>query len=690
MGKLRDLLVDKAINEKRWPLLFLLLLGVPVIFPVIDKYYVKLPFDDPHFQGMLWIFSGAVCIISGSLDCVLMRRRLRPAWLSGFLAIAGIIPFVVGVVKIIPPTPPEGRLVVAIADFASFDGADGRSFKETLLEKLDAKIKDEKAPLAVLRIDTVIEDSASSEGDQVALKLGRRRGAHLVLWGKIRKKSGPDGKAWMRVGPRLTFCAPVQAVSINETDVGGFNKAEPDTLGIEEEEYAKNIAQMVAFISGLAHYKAHEWDLAKDAFDKASIAPAILYGGLSLYNRAQTSATPEDDLRGAIAIFQRLMDSHSDDGDDDVMRAACLDRASALATLSRLSPDEALERLQQAKEAYRQALECCPKDKSPVEWAMAQSDLGSVLTDLALLTGDVTRQLEEAIEHHERALEVYSLVSPKGDSDVAITQTNLGTAYYHLGVKLNGDRAEDCLSRAAASFRAALQVFTRNSSPRTWATLSIYMAGVLAELGARQAERGDQNASDNSLRQATEKCRNAARVFKERDEDWAQARANLGYVLYQQGKYKTGQIGINLLRQAIKESRSALTVYQEGSLGWATANETLGSCLSELGVRTPGNSGETFLQNAIEAYRASLRLRDQMEHNENWAKAHANLGNALAELGNRKEDDQKANLLRDAIASFKLALNVYDEDNYSEQYSVQRRKLRDRIDELQGMIPVTG
>lgn len=685
MGKLRDLWIETAIKEKRWPLLLIVLLGIPAFFPIIDKYYIKLPTDDPQFQGMLWIFNGVVCIVSGGLDWVLMRRRRRQAWLSGLLAIVGIIPLVVGIVKMIPPPPPKDRLVVAIADFASFDGADGRSFKETLIEKLDAKILDEKAPLAVKRIEAVIEDSAGTEANQMALKLGRYKGAHLVLWGKIRKKTGPDGKAATRVGPHLTFCAPVQAVRIDETDVGGFNKAEPDTLGIEEEEYAKNIAQMVAFISGLAYYKAQEWNLAKEAFDKSPISAAILYGGLCLYNRSQKSTSPEDDLRGAITIFQSLIDSHSEhpiDGDDEVTRAACLDRASALATLSRFSPEEALERLQQAKEAYRQALECCPKDKSPLEWAMAQSDLGSVLTDLALMTGDVTGQLEEAIERHEKALEVYSAVSPKGDSDVAITQRNLGTAYYHLGFRLNGDRAENYLSKAASSFQAALQVLTRNNSPRTWATISIYMAGALAELGSRQGERGDQRASENNLRQAVDRCRNAVSVFKERDDDWAQAKANLASVLYLQGKRKNGDAGNKLLREAIEESQNALTVYEEGSLNWAVANKTLGSCLSELGTRTPGNGGETLLHDAIEAYQASMRLRDQEEHNENWAKTLASLGTAQAELGKRKEGDERANLFSAAITNFRLALGVYDEDHYREQYSDQRNNLSNRIQEI--------
>jgi tetratricopeptide (TPR) repeat protein len=299
---------------------------------------------------------------------------------------------------------------------------------------------------------------------------------------------------------------------------------------------------------------------------------------------------------------------------------------------------------------------------------------------LALSTGDVTGQLEEAIKHHEKALEVYSTVPSKDDSDAALTQTNLGTAYYELGVRLRDDRAEEYISKAVGAFRAAAQVFTRKASPRSWATISIYTAGALAELGSREGARGDQTASENHLQLAVETCRNAASVFKEKDDDWAQTRANLAYVLYQRARRMSGEAGNKLLREAIEESRNALTVYEEGGLSWAIANETLGGSLSELGNRTPGNDGEASLQDAIMAYQAAVRLRDRLEHNEDWAKAHGNLGKALAELGSRKEDNERANLLHDAITNFNLALDFYDHEPHPDRYDEVRTDLRTRID----------
>jgi len=121
------------------------------------------------------------------------KKRYKHGKRQRALALFGLIalPTIEGVALIVimgPPRPPRDRLVVAVAAFAPVGGVvnEADSFTYSLRLKLNSKKDDENIPLEPKPLDR-IEGSFSQTEEQTALKLGRSKGAHIVLWGSGRK-----------------------------------------------------------------------------------------------------------------------------------------------------------------------------------------------------------------------------------------------------------------------------------------------------------------------------------------------------------------------------------------------------------------------------------------------------------------------------------------------------------------------
>ena len=98
---------------------------------------------------------------------------------------------------------------------------------------------------------------------------------------------------------------------------------------------------------------------------------------------------------------------------------------------------EGLRRLNEAVEAYRQALTVHTRDDLPQDWAKTQNNLGLALRALGQRQGgpEGLRRLNEAVEAYRQALTVRT----RDDlpQDWATTQNNLGTAL-QIQVRLGG------------------------------------------------------------------------------------------------------------------------------------------------------------------------------------------------------------------------------------------------------------
>ena len=231
------------------------------------------------------------------------------------------------------------------------------------------------------------------------------------------------------------------------------------------------------------------------------------------------------------------------------------------------------ERLKQAIDAYRAALEKLTRKRAPLQWAFLQKDLGTALQTLGARENGTAR-LEQAVEAYRATLEV--LTRERVPLDWAATQNNLGNALFTLGERKSGIA---CLERAVEAYRAALKEYTRDRVPLDWAMTQ-------SNLGAALSTLGERETGTARLEQAVEAFRTA---LEERPRahvplDWAATQNNLGNALLNLAKRETGTAR---LEQAVEVFRAALEerTREHVPLDWAATQNNLGSALQALGKR---------------------------------------------------------------------------------------------------------
>ena len=161
---------------------------------------------------------------------------------------------------------------------------------------------------------------------------------------------------------------------------------------------------------------------------------------------------------------------------------------NALQTLG--AREDGTQRLEQAVDAYRAALEVTTRERVPLQWAATQNNLGTALKTLGARE-DGTQRLEQAVDAYRAALGHYARARPL---DWAMTQNNLGTALRTLGEREDGTQR---LEQAVDAYRAALEVRTRERVPLQWAVTQNNLGNALWTLGERE------DGTDGSNRRST-------------------------------------------------------------------------------------------------------------------------------------------------------------------------------------------
>ena len=147
--------------------------------------------------------------------------------------------------------------------------------------------------------------------------------------------------------------------------------------------------------------------------------------------------------------------------------------------------------LVQAMVAYRQTLQVYTRDQLPYFWARTQNSVGNVLS---LLVDDRTAGqkgddlLDQAEEAYQQALQVYT--RDKYPKDWAMTQNNLGNVLRNQGRRTDGQKGDDLLGQAVEAYKRALQVRTREQLPQDWAMTQNNLDAVLKIVQERTAEHG--------------------------------------------------------------------------------------------------------------------------------------------------------------------------------------------------------
>jgi tetratricopeptide (TPR) repeat protein len=220
-------------------------------------------------------------------------------------------------------------------------------------------------------------------------------------------------------------------------------------------------------------------------------------------------------LEVALEMARRMLDSARD---GDQRGTALHFLGMALTTLGEREGGK--EKLQQAIEAFREALKEFARERVPLFWARAENGLGLALTALGEHDGDA-ETLRKAVGAFEDALQ--ELTRGRVPLAWAATKVNLANAFEAL-YRRESDTA--MLHQAVKAYREALGEFTCERAP-------LGCAGALVGLGGALTALGEKESSKISLRHAVKVYRKALEVIsRERvPQQWAHAQNNLGTAL---------------------------------------------------------------------------------------------------------------------------------------------------------------
>ena len=141
--------------------------------------------------------------------------------------------------------------------------------------------------------------------------------------------------------------------------------------------------------------------------------------------------------------------------------------------------------LEDAINAFNEALKQIGAESDPVQWASVQNGLGNALGSLGQRSSDDTL-LKQSIEAFERALTKQSEES--NAYDWASTMNNLAAVQQSLGRKQKDSKI---LKQSVESFKAVLRVWARSEVPLDWATTMDNLGTALRNLGEHR--RGPRN-----------------------------------------------------------------------------------------------------------------------------------------------------------------------------------------------------
>src|ERR1039458_9289805 len=236
--------------------------------------------------------------------------------------------------------------------------------------------------------------------------------------------------------------------------------------------------------------------------------------------------------------------------------------------------------------------------------------------------------------------------------------------------------AQNCYADALTRFALALDNTSRMTEAVRWAGLQIWLGICHGELGIRV----EGQAANQHLREAVTAFRAALTVYtrEQLPQDWAMTQNNLGAALWNQAERSEGAAAVDLLAQAVTAYRAALTVYTREQLPqyWAATQNNLGNALSDQAARSEGAAAVDLLAQAVTAYRAALTVYTREQLPQYWAATQNNLGNALSDQAARSEGAAAVDLLAQAVTAFRAALTVRTREQLPYQWTQTQNNLK--------------
>ncbi|MBO6918515.1 MAG: hypothetical protein JJ858_08800 [Rhizobiaceae bacterium] len=212
--------------------------------------------------------------------------------------------------------------------------------------------------------------------------------------------------------------------------------------------------------------------------------------------------------------------------------------------------------LLEAIETYKTAIEILDAETSPMIWADSNSKLGDAYRSLAYGRYNQNKPEEgaqlynDAIVAFKNALEVFNKEDYPAEwatAQRALGQVNANSDTYNAieGKALNAAR----LTEAANAFKAAMEVFTQDTDPVSWAGLQFQLGDIYSTLHQRQG-------GTLWLEKSVLAHKNVLEVLKEEDNPsvWAQVQYFIGNGLVELGAAVKNK---EMLQDAITASKAA-------------------------------------------------------------------------------------------------------------------------------------
>lgn len=496
------------------------------------------------------------------------------------------------------PSAPAGRLTIAVADL---EGDKEQEEEKLLLDGL--RDFEGVETLALHRMvawpDSGTEQEKKKEAEKKARSLLKQTGADVLIWGSV---ISLGGKSAMRL-----YWTPSREVSGAKQSEKYLPQTE--TLALPE-LFWSDLKQILGLLT--------ETRLAELTDEPGQFVA--------------------DKLAPLIAQVRSLVENKQGDWNPEILAGVRFSLAGALGDQGEQSGKN--EPLLESVELYHKVLDQWTRASKPLDWTMAQNNLGIVLWALGERENGTARLEAAAAAFREALKEETREINPV---QWAMTQNNLGAVLLTIGMR-GGEPAK--FEKSAAAFRDALRVLTRERDPQLWGMAQNNLGLALWVLGARESGTALLEQSAAAFREALKE------LTRERDPHlWAMAQNNLGIVLSQLGDRSSGPTQLEDAATAFRLSLKELT-RERAPYQWATAQNNLGTVLRTLAERT----GEARpLEGSIAAYQEALKEFTRESNPRQWAIAKTNLGLTMKMLGERSGGEATLN---GAAAAFREASQV--------------------------------
>ncbi len=226
--------------------------------------------------------------------------------------------------------------------------------------------------------------------------------------------------------------------------------------------------------------------------------------------------------------------------------------------------------LEDAIDAFREALRLFNPELTPMQWANAQNGLGNALGWLGQRSAD-DALLKQSIEAFEQVLARQS--EQLCPHDWATTMNNMAAVLLSLGRKGNDPKM---LKRSVESYKSVLRVWTRAAAPLDW-------AATMDNLGTALRSLGEHRRGPGTLKQSVA-AYNSALAERTRElvpDEWAMTQNNLGAALH---KLAQREENPDILERATNAYEHCLAEWtrEKAPMTWAMSMANLGVARREL------------------------------------------------------------------------------------------------------------